>query len=83
MQTPLLRVVPVTDKKDSNKTIGIVYDFPLFFKLKSSNITTIDILITSSERTHSVALHTEQILLKCVTDQVANLAFELPDNQQL
>ena len=71
VQTPLLRVVPVVAKKDSSKTIGIVYDFPLFFKLKTSSINTIDILITSSEGTHPVDFGDDEVILglifrKCV-----------------
>ena len=64
VQTPLLRVVPVpTKKQDSNKTIGVVYDYPLFCKLKTSNINTVDILITSSEGTHPVDFADDEVII--------------------
>jgi hypothetical protein len=63
VQTPLLRVVPIVPKKDTNNTIGVVYDWPLFFPLSTHNLNTIDFLITSSEGTHPVNFGDDEVIL--------------------
>jgi hypothetical protein len=70
IKTPLLRIIPMVQKKDK-ATIGVVYDFPLFFKLKQSILSTIDILITSSSGINPVDFGDDEVIIglvfrKCV-----------------
>ena len=63
VQTPLLRVIPVATKKDGSRTVGVVYDYPLFCKMKSGRLDTLDFLITSSEGTHPVDFVDDEVIL--------------------
>jgi len=59
----VLRIIPIKSKKSDNDTIGMVFDTPIFCKLSKDILSTVDILITSSEGTAPVDFGDNEVII--------------------
>ena len=62
----VLRIIPVKSKKSDNDTIGMVFDSPIFCKISYDILSTIDILITSSEGVEPVDFGDNEVIIGLV-----------------